>query len=124
MERPALGKMKVGDEVLVWQPRHGGGGQWIPWPVAKVGRVWITVRCGSQDIRFRIDTQRGYSEYSYGFRFATHGQRAYDEKIESARKVLSDAGVDIAYHSPIRNNDAAICAMAGAVRKILDDAEI
>lgn len=107
-KRPPLPPLAVGDELLVI--RSNGGRGRTPEPVVgevvKVGRVWVTVLTGGEQMRgsryheqrYRIETQRTENGTNYNDRFATREQHAFDEALAAVEAVLRDAGVRLGQH--------------------------
>lgn len=125
MERPKLGTLKPGDPVIVIE-RIGGRGRSSEHSatVAKVARVWVTVKLDHRsgwnaEKRFRLDDQTSSGQYGYRDRFVTPEQHAYDERMRAARKVLTDAGVRLDHYSPFSKDDAATLALAERVVEIV-----
>jgi hypothetical protein len=105
VSRPALGKLEVGQEVIVRRApndmrRRPDSERYIPAVVTKVGRVWAEMEkpgSGEWSIyrwRMRMDDQHEGSDYSgSNASFATPEQHAYDETVTWARGYLKDQGI-------------------------------
>lgn len=122
MPKPALGPVKVGDELIVipapnkWNPRPN-----VEAVVEKVGRVWVELR-DANDVRslakrwrMRLDTQNeGHSTHLQD-RFVTAEQLAYEQRRNEAQQVLQDAGLSIRSESPWRTDEDRLLALAAFV---------
>lgn len=102
MPRPALGKVAVGDELLVIEASYNNSRiQKLPITavVEKAGRVWVDlverdqVKSHRRTWRLRLDTQDTGSKYSHTDRFVTAEQHAWEQRTKAARKVLFEAGI-------------------------------
>lgn len=98
MPKPELGKLTVGQRVLVLpEPRNSYDVQEpINAEITKVGRAWVEMRpvTGHGFWRMRIDSQNQATGYGYGGdRFVTPEQHAWERRMRAARKVLSAAGI-------------------------------
>jgi hypothetical protein len=103
-KRPALGKLRVGDKVYVDETSRRGA-NWREATVTRVARVWVTIKAdGGCELerRFRMDSQSIPSDYGYRMvaRFVTPEQRAWDEKLSVARKLIHEARISFMFASP------------------------
>lgn len=115
-ERPALGDLKVGDEVIVQfgqRPRRD-----MAATVVKVARVWIELKGleGHSTWRMRRDTQDEGSKYSFDASFLTPEQYAWTERLRVASEYISKAGIRIEYGSAMYTPAARVC-LAEMIRK-------
>lgn len=122
MPRPELGKLAVGDQVLVIP---GGFFRNKPEPVlatvTKVARVWVEMKRSDgdgwpKDWRFRLDTQHDGTDSNYRARFFTPEQYAWKEKIDEARETLRAAKIFPEYSSPWHTDEDRLTALADFVR--------
>jgi hypothetical protein len=124
MPKPALGKVAVGDRLLLIIPKYNN-----PYPepvkadVTKVGRVWVEmeeteqVRSFKRTWRLRLDTQNdGTANGRYNERFVTAEQYAWDERVRLAGATLSDAGISLNNSTPWRDDDRLL-ALANYIRQ-------
>lgn len=89
MERPTLGTLRAGDPVFIRVPGRyiNDDARFREATIINVKRVWITVRDGGPDRRFRLDTQDdGESRHGNGYSFVTPEQREYDERMAAERR--------------------------------------
>ena len=93
MSRPALGKVTVGDELLVLRPYSKfRDNEPIPVRAVKVARVWIDLATeGNMSFRMRLDTQNEGSQYGDQTRFVTAAQYEWEQRVGEARDVLRAA---------------------------------
>lgn len=123
MERPKVGTLKIGDPVLIRVPGRyvNDDVRWQPGTVMNVARVWISVcpEGWGRWLRFRLDTQDGGTEHGSRYRFVTPEQHAYDERMATARRVLTDAGIRYDYHSPFSRDDSLTLALAERVAQLM-----
>ena len=95
-ERPALGEIRVGDEVFVFAG-HYGRKQPVPVlaHIAKIGRVWLDIDAASsrRTWRMRKDTQNEGSTYSHQARFLTAAQMEWWERLNDADTFLREQGI-------------------------------
>lgn len=117
MPRPALGKVAVGDRLLVIRPynRYRDNDP-IPVHVTKVGRVWVNLAAdGNRAYRMRLDTQNEGSEYSQQHRFVTPEQYAWERELSAARATLGLVKIHTDHDSPWRYDDRLL-ALADFIR--------
>lgn len=122
MERPKVGALKIGDPVLIRVPGRyvNDDARWQPGTVVKVGRVWIAVRRqAGMDMRFRLDTQDDGAERSNCYHFVTPEQRAYDDRMATAGRVLADAGIRYDRDSPFSKDLSMTLALAERVAQLM-----
>lgn len=118
-EKPALGTLKVGDEVIVLERRYGRGTEQHAAIVTSVARVWIDLKSfeGYRTWRMRLDTQDdGNKNSAWKDRFVTQEQFAWMEKLNAATSYLKKAGVQIEYKS-VMDSPAARVALAEMIRR-------
>lgn len=124
MSKPELGRVAVGDRLLVIVPRYSTP---YPEPIAadatKVGRVWVEmeeveqVRSFKRTWRLRLDTQGdGTNGGKYGERFVTAEQYAYEERLRKARATLFDAGISLNGNTSWRDDERSL-ALANFLRQ-------
>jgi hypothetical protein len=118
MPKPALGKVAVGDRLLVLRPQNRfRDNDPIPVTVVKVGRVWVDLATeGNLSYRMRLDTQNEGSKYSQQNRFVTPAQHEWEQQIEGARSVLRDAKVNPGFGSPWHSDESRLLALAEFIR--------
>lgn len=126
MPRPALGPVRVGDTLLVFEARYYRSktpNLPIEAEVTKVGRVWIElravhdVRSMAKTWRLRLDTQDdGTKGSAYHDQFMTPAQHAWQQKVSDARQVLDDAKIRLDFGSPWREDEDRLFALAEFVR--------
>ncbi len=124
MTKPPLGKIAVGDHLLVFEARYNSGRTLYP-PIAavveKVGRVWVdlreanNVRSQARTWRLRLDTQHDGSKTNYHDRFVTAEQYAWEGRVSDARDVLREAKVTPDAGSPWKSDDRLL-ALADFIR--------
>lgn len=120
-ERPAIGKLKAGNPVILVDPTPGAVKRTKPATVVKVARVWVTVQGDGPTVRLRMDSQSESTGYGYGgWQFATPEQHDFDERLRAAREVLNRAEIFPRYRSPF-NSPAGVLALAEAVAKIIEE---
>lgn len=117
-ERPPLGKLEVGQKVMVVFPRHYARTvEHIPSRVTKIGRKYVTVESEFPRHavwRMRLDTQNEGSQYvSGGARFKTIPQYEHDQRAQAAREYLRSCGIDLMYS---RTTEWTIIRLANLVR--------
>ena len=97
MPKPELGKVAVGDELLVLRSYSKfRDNDPIPVRVVKAGRVWIDLATeGGMAYRMRLDTQNEGGRYSTQNRFVTRAQYDWERSEKEARDVLRAALVDV-----------------------------
>jgi hypothetical protein len=124
VSKPELGRVAVGDRLLVIVPRYSS-----PYPVptetdvTKVGRIWVEMeetgqaRSFKRTWRLRLDTQDGGSSPSrFVERFVTAEQYAYEERLRTARAALFDAGISLNGNTPWRDDERSL-ALANFIRQ-------
>ena len=107
MARPALGKVAVGDELLVIRPfnRYRDDNDPVRVRVVKAARVWIDleeidqVSSYARTWRMRLDTQNEGSKYTQQDRFVTAEQYAYETRVDAADAYLCEVKVRSDYGS-------------------------
>lgn len=123
MPRPALGKVAVGDRLLVFPrsySRRSGERGPVEAVVSKVGRVWVELTevdsTGTTPAmwKLRMDTQRSDSGTNYNDRFVTPEQYAWEQKISEAQHVVS--GLMIESRSLWMKDEDRLFALADFVR--------
>jgi hypothetical protein len=113
MSKPELGKVAVGDQLLVIRPfnRYRADNDPIPVAVTKVGRVWIEaaeanqVRSQARTWRMRLDTQNEGGQYSQQDRFVTAEQYAWEQRRNAADAYLREIDFMPGFKSPWRAED-------------------
>jgi hypothetical protein len=103
--RPALGDVKVGDELLVLPTSYGRSHlDPIPVRVTTAARVWLTMKpideSRRREYRMRRDTQDTNNGYSHGGRFVTAEQYAWEQARNAAFKSLRGQGIELRTDSP------------------------
>lgn len=100
MPKPALGRVAIGDRLLVIPAGYGRGARGpIDVTVAKVGRVWVElsevdeVRSFAKTWRLRLDTQDSASGYSHTDRFVTADQLAWEQRENAVDAYLREVSV-------------------------------
>lgn len=90
MSRPELGKVTVGDELIVIRAyNHYRDNDPLDARVIKAGRVWVELAASDgRTYRLRRDTQDDGSQYRGGDRFVTREQYTWEQQVEDARRVL------------------------------------
>ncbi len=116
MSRPELGAVAVGDEVFVREGGHRGSAR--PATIAKVGRVWLTLKSteSGREWRMRRDRQTTGSGVGYETSFCTPDQLAYDRQASAASAFLQGQGISVNFGSPWWDSDGRI-ALADLIRK-------
>lgn len=102
MEKPPLGQVAVGDQLLVIRTNTRINREPIKATVVKVGRAWINLEAvnGPGAWRMRLDTQNEATGYGYnGDRFVTTAQHEWEQRVKDAEEVLLAAKID-AYRGP------------------------
>lgn len=118
MPKPPLGKVAVGDQLLVIRSfSRFRDNDPVPVTVTKAGRVWVELapESGGMAWRMRIDTQDGGSGYGYGDRFVTQEQYEWEQRVTAARNVLREARLIPDGASPWHRDDRLL-ALAEFVR--------
>jgi len=122
IERPTLGTLSKGDKVIVIEPMRRQPAREHAGVVTKVARVWITVKHEyggfPREARFRLDTQDDGGDSNYRWHFVTPEQKAYDDRMNAARTVLRDAGIQLDHRSPLQS-DAMTLALAERVAALI-----
>lgn len=108
MARPELGKLEVGQKVVVRRStndmrRRPDTDRYISAEVTKVGRVWVEVAkypdmpvWSAYRWRMRMDTQNEATQYSgSNASFATLDQHAWDETRDRALGVIREHGLRV-----------------------------
>lgn len=124
MSKPELGRVAVGDRLLVIPARYGRG-QLEPRlaAVTKAGRVWIDLEdvgddCWqSQTWRLRLDTQDTGSGYSNRDRFVTPEQYAWEVRRSSVSIYLCEQGITVESGSPWRRDEDDLLTLANLLRQ-------
>jgi hypothetical protein len=124
VSKPELGKVAVGDRLLVIPARYG---RTQPEPrlvaVTKAGRVWIDLEAvgddswRSQTWRLRLDTQDAGSGYSNRDRFVTPEQYAWEERRSSVSTYLREQGITVESSSPWRLEEDGLLILANLLRR-------
>lgn len=102
--RPELGKMNVGDPVIIIQ--HPTNNRHHPEPieatVTKVGTRLVTITQTNpanvknpREWKMRMSTQQVDPQYSHVYRFVTPEQHAWDLREAEADRYLFEAGLQI-----------------------------
>lgn len=121
MNKPELGKVAVGDKMLVIEHRYRQINTHEV-VVTKVGRVWIDLAAeGNRSYRMRLDTQNDGSQYSQKNRFVTQAQYEWEQKIEAARNVLVRAKINLDWDSTWYKDKARVLALAEFIRTYDED---
>lgn len=111
MPKPELGKVAVGDRLLVIPASYG---RVVREPiyarVTKVGRVWVDLAEVSdagrvRAWRLRLDTQDNPSGYSQRDRFVTADQYAWEEQQSAVHAYLREQRVMPESDSPWRSEE-------------------
>jgi hypothetical protein len=117
--QPALGKLEVGDEVLVVERGYHRravkeGVQPIRATVTSKARVWITVeKVDGPTIlgqyrrtwRLRLDHQTDGSDSAYAVQFYTFDQWRFHQAHNEAREYLTEQGIRIDWDSPWKRRE-------------------
>jgi hypothetical protein len=123
MPRPALGKVAVGDRLLVIPATYNNRMKQEPVEavVTKVARVWVEMERSDGNgfrpttWRLRLDTQHDGADSNYRTRFLTPEQHAWEEQTRMARVTLFDAGITLNGATPWRDEERLL-ALADFVR--------
>ena len=97
-ERPALGDIKVGDEVFVIDGHLRGKATPKLARIAKIGRVWLDIEAvaSRRTWRMRKNTQDdGSKYYSTQSRFYTLAQMEWHDRLNVANNALHDVGIRV-----------------------------
>lgn len=124
MSKPELGRVAVGDRLLVIPARYGRG-QLEPRlaAVVKASRVWIDLedvgddRWRSQTWRLRLDTQDTGSGYSNRDRFVTTEQYAWEVRQSAVSIYLREQGITVEPGSPWRRDEDSLLTLANLLRQ-------
>lgn len=123
MPKPALGKVAVGDELLVIPTTYSRNRtEPVEATVAKVGRVWIEleetnqVRSFKRKWRLRLDTQDDGTSGIYRDRFVTREQYAWAQRHSAAYDYLREQGIDLRNDSPWRSEEQQL-VLANLLRR-------
>jgi hypothetical protein len=108
MPRPELGKLTVGDQVIVIQPIHRGAPHMYDATVTKVARVWIdlvevTDRTYPRVWRMRMNNQTDGGTTGIPTRFVTAEQYAWEQREKQARDYLREIRVEV-WRGPWNND--------------------
>lgn len=100
MLKPELGKVAVGDRLLVIPASYGRGAlDPVEAVITKAGRVWVEladaddVRSLARTWRLRLDTQDSGSGYSGRDRFVTREQYAWEQRDSAVHRYLTEVGI-------------------------------
>lgn len=125
MSKPELGKVEVGDRLIVIPGRRSRYSDTTPRPaiVTKAAPVWIDlVEESTQDRpypkswRMRRDTQHEGGNTNYNARFVTPEQYAWEQRQLAAVKYLKEIDLRLEWSSPWASGDKAI-VLANLMRK-------
>lgn len=112
MSKPELGKVAVGDQLLVIPAAYGRTrSEPVEAVVTKAARVWIDlrdiydVRSQARAWRMRLDTQNVGSQYSQQDRFVTADQYAWEQRNTAANAYLREIDLIPGYKSPWYSED-------------------
>lgn len=112
MLKPELGKVAVGDRLLVIPASYGRGAlDPVEVVATKAGRVWVElaatddVRSFARTWRMRLDTQNINSGYSSQDRFVTREQYAWEQRESAVHQYLIDIGIRPDRDSPWDSSD-------------------
>jgi hypothetical protein len=111
MSKPALGKIDVGDTLLVIPATRSrfSDTEAIPVTVTKAARIWIELNgsvTGSNERRYprtwrmRRDTQHDGGSGNYHNRFVTQEQYDWEQRIAAAEKYLKEIKLRPEWASP------------------------
>ena len=128
MPKPELGKVAVGDHLLVLRSSHGRGPRPDPIDtvVTKTGRVWIEleetaarpVNVGPRIWRMRLDTQSEAGpreQQQYAISYVTAEQHAWRQRVAAVDAYLREVKVRLDHDSPWNDADRRI-ALANLLR--------
>jgi hypothetical protein len=122
MPRPALGKVAVGDRLLVIPTTYNSRTRQEPVPatVTKAARVWIDLEeitdGYARTWRLRLDTQHDGGNGNYHDRFVTPEQYAWEQRISGAWETLRVAKAAPDLGSPWRRDEERLLALADFIR--------
>lgn len=116
-KRPELGKLTVGQKVVVYRSPDDMRGRKksdreIPAHVAKIGRTWVQLNRDDHpdffpsDWRMRMDVQNEATQYGgSNASFATLEQHAWDEANRWGCQMLTENGITLEFRSPWRGQE-------------------
>lgn len=123
-ERPALGELTVGQQVMVRRSpndmrRRGPEERWIPAVVTKAARVWVEMKRPDVDTewsiyrwRMRRDSQDEGTQYSgNNASFATLEQYEWELARAWADEVLQQHGLRVEFSSPWRGREIELAQL-------------
>lgn len=120
MPKPELGKVAVGDRLLVIARRQAHRDEDpVEAEVTKVARVWIELQAvgDRRTWRMRLDTRTDGSECGYPTRFATREQYAIEQRADAAEKYLRTVRACPDPGSPWFNDPDRLLALANFIRQ-------
>jgi hypothetical protein len=100
MRKPELGKLTVGDQVIVITPYHHREDRMRDAVVTRVARIWIDLTEKSDRPfplmwRMRSDTQTDGGKIGQPVRFVTAEQYAWEQREKLATDYLREIGVEV-----------------------------
>jgi hypothetical protein len=109
MPKPPLGKVAVGDRLIVIPATYSNRIKKEPAEavVTKVGRVWVDLdeANGPRSWHLRLDTQHDGSQSNYHDRFLTHEQQQWEQRQTAVHAYLREQRVTIEHRSPWQDED-------------------
>jgi|SRR4051812_26355028 hypothetical protein len=103
MPKPPLGKVAVGDRLIVIPASYNNRIKQEPVEavVVKVARIWVELDEveGPRSWRLRLDTQHDGGNGNYHDRFLTTEQHAWGQREQAVHDYLSEAGVSLKHGS-------------------------
>ena len=130
--RPELGKLEMGQKVVVRQSPNDMRGRpaeerYIPAVVARVSRVWAEMKPVGGDRRIwrmRMDTQDQATQYSgSNASFATLEQHEWDQSRDWAREVIDSNALTVESRSPWRGREIELAEVLSGrgLAKVIED---
>lgn len=108
MPKPELGKVAVGDKLIVLVPKHRGEAGPYQVEVIKAAPVWLTLQQvdnASRTWRMRRDTQDEGGDTNYNPRFVTAEQYAWEQHQTEVHNALQNAGIRMREDSPWKGEE-------------------
>jgi hypothetical protein len=125
MSKPELGKIEVGDRLLVIPARMSRFADTTPRRVTviKAARVWVDLvaeedqdRLHPRTWRMRRDTQDEGTSSNYNDRFVTQEQYGWEQRARAAEEYLTEIDLQLSWQSPWTKGDKVI-VLANLLRK-------
>lgn len=123
MPRPALGKVAVGDRLLVIPATYSNRmkQEAVLAQVTKVARIWVdleevTDARRARTWRLRLDTQHDGANSGYHDRLLTPDQYTWEQEINAAHETLRSAKAAPDWDSPWRRDEERLLALATFIR--------